>query len=759
MLAAGIALTCGILLALFEPQPVDVFWSSFLPPALYLAYVNRVWRHFWILICGFLWGTLHANWQLDQRLPGELNNKRLVVVGEVVNIPRQGAEYSRFLLRIHRVEGENHFPGLVRLSWRAAPPQLAAGQLWRLHVKLKQPHGFQNPGGFDYERWLFVRGVDATGYVRTHKSNRMLRDVESGLTQLRSAIRRMIVTHCAGCQHVGLVQALTIGYRGDMAHAERLLLQQTGTAHLIAISGLHIGIAAGWFFSLGRILWSCCFYRGRLNRREFALSLGWVAALVYSLLSGFELPAQRAMLMLTIVFAALWLRLPVNLLSSVFMALIAVLIVSPLSVLSPSFWLTFSALFVICLGVSLFARNASMFRHLLVYQLLFTLLLAPVSIVIFDQLHAASLFANLVAVPLISLVVVPFNFVLQLLGWMPSAWLSWLYRMQDAVLGWLLDYLQWLQDLGLQAIFVGQMSLWQWLALVGFLLLLVLPRGFPVARGWLLLLPLIFLNPHDRVEPPYLRVAVLDVGMGTSIVVSTAEHHLVYDFGAGREQGFSLGSWVVQPFLQQHGIEYVDRLVISHADQDHLGGFLAIRHALNYGSVYTGTLNEVRQKWPDAGRLNDCRKTPPWRWDGVDFQFLSPGLFDDDSENNRSCVLRIRSPAGVILIAGDIESGQETRLLDTRRELLEADILVAPHHGSLTSSSPAFVAAVAPSKVIFTVGYLNRWGFPRSQVVQRYTAIDAEILRTDLDGAILIECEHSHCESRAYRTYRPRLWY
>ena len=422
--------------------------------------------------------------------------------------------------------------------------------------------------------------------------------------------------------------------------------------------------------------------------------------------------------------------------------------------------MTFSALLVICLAILRLPRDSGWLLRLLQYQLLFSLLMAPLGVVIFHQLHAASLAANLIAVPLISVVIVPLNFLLQLFSWLPAESLIWLYRAQDWLLAGMLGYLQWLLENGLQAVSMGQISAWRLAAITLFVLLLVIPRGMPVPRSWLLLLPLVFLSPAPARQPPGLTMTVLDVGMGTSVVVRTAHHSLVYDFGAGRAEGFSLGSWVVLPYLQHAGIDYLDRVIVSHADQDHIGGVLAISDQLHHAPpVYTGTPFEVRQKWPDSGPLYDCHQAPPWRWDGVDFLFLSAGSLAGESENDRSCVLRIDSPAGSILIAGDIESSQENRLLAEHPQALDADILVAPHHGSLTSSSPAFIDAVSPRQAIFTVGYLNRWGFPRPRVLARYQARDIEILRTDLAGAVRVECENSHCETRTYRGERPRLWY
>lgn len=759
MISAGIAVLTGSLLASFFPFRIDIYWLSLLPICLYLAYINTRWRSLWLLPASFLWATGHCLWQLDQRLDDDLNNKRLVVVGEVINIPARSAESSRFEFELHRIEGrDGKLPRLIRLSWRNAPDSLAPGQVWRLHVKLKKPHGYQNPGGFDYERWMFVRGIHASGYVLTKSRQEMTGFNKLSLNNIRYRLNNRIQQICSACSNTGLIQALALGYRGNITDADRQMLQQTGTAHLIAISGLHIGIIAGVFYALGLFLWNRLFYNSRLQRKEFALFVSFVAALVYSLMAGFELPAQRAILMLSVFMISLWSRSAINLLNTILITLLAVLVVSPLAVLSASFWLSFSALFIIALGLFLLRSQASRFRQLLVIQLLFSLLFIPISIVIFGQVHVASLFANLVAVPLISFVVVPVNFLLLTLVWLPQAWLEPLYFALDKLLGLLLLYLESLQDMGLQAQALAVMDGARILLIALLLLLIILPRGI-MSRMWVFMLALIIIWPSSKTLEDKLSMTVLDVGMGTSIVIRTRNHSLVYDFGPGNDRGYSLGKWVLMPYLSSLGIPGPERIIISHADQDHVGGLYAIQSRLQYQRVYSGTPEKVKARFPDLGNVLDCHQQPPWRWDGVEFEFLSAGVKQTHSENNRSCVLRIKSDGHTLLVSGDIESAQEQRLVQSNAEQLQAQILIAPHHGSLTSSSARFIRAVNAKNVIFTAGYLNRWGFPRAEVIQRYSAMGAATFRTDDDGAVLINCRAQQCDIQRYRQLRPRLWY
>jgi len=290
-------------------------------------------------------------------------------------------------------------------------------------------------------------------------------------------------------------------------------------------------------------------------------------------------------------------------------------------------------------------------------------------------------------------------------------------------------------------------------------LLLVMPRQMRPLSAGLWLLPLAVLAHALPRERPPLAVTVLDVGMGTAVVVETRQHVLVYDFGPGNRDGYSLGQWVVEPFLRHRGIERVDRLVISHADQDHMGGLFALVGAYRDAWVASGTPDLLRQKMPSLQRVFSCHDLAPWRWDGVDFEFLSAGKPPGDSKNNRSCVLSIRLGQRHILLPGDIESSQEVQLLVRYKQRLAADVLVTPHHGSMTSSSSAFVRAVRPQHVIHTAGFFNRWGFPRPAVLHRYQAVAARQYRTDRDGAVLVECNAQHCDVASWRRQNPRFWY
>ena len=764
MLKAGIALLTGVILACYSPQPIDSLVISWLPFCLFLSFINPHFRFTGLVIAGFLWAQAVILWHLDQRLQPEWNNKRLIVVGEVLNLPIRRNVNTSFFISPLSMSGYSHrLPRKIRLNWRDAPESLAAGQTWQWSVKLRQPHGYQNPGGFDYEQWLMLQGVHATGYILNNKPSRLVDENRFGFNQLRRKIVQHIDRHCVQCEFKGLIQALAVGYRANIHPDQRLSLQQTGTAHLIAISGLHIGIIAGVFYGLGLVIWKSVIIHGRFNRKELALSSAWFAGLGYSLLAGFDLPAQRALIMLTVVLISQFLRIPFNLLNNIVIAMIAILIVAPLSVLSASFWMTFCALLILALGSFLLRKKEHekfyRLRQIGTIQWLFTLLFIPLSIKIFGQIHSASLLANIIAVPWVSFVIVPLNFLLLVLFWLPSSILEVLYQGLNHLLYWLMMYLDVLQQSGLQAVKLSIIETWQLILLFLLFGVFLLPTGLLKHRRYLLLLPVLILWPQRKVLQDNFKLTVLDVGMGTSIVIQTPHHSLVYDFGPGNKRGFSLGEWVVLPYLHHQGIALPDRIVLSHSDQDHVGGLYSVQQAFTKSLVLSGTPDDVADLFPSMNQVMSCHETLPWVWDGVRFEFLSAAVKPSDSDNNRSCVLRITAAKTSILISGDIEARQELNLLSAMKNSLAADILIAPHHGSLSSSSSDFIQAVGARHVVFTSGFLNRWGFPRVEVINRYRQIGALTYRTDELGAIEIECHTQGCELIPYRQQHPRLWY
>lgn len=764
MLISGISFILGVFATGFLTKVPDTFWISWLPLLVWLAITTRYFRYPALFVCGFLWACLFFHWQLQHRPQQALHDNEVVVVGEVLDIPRQREYATRFVFQLTSIkESPGPMPQKTRLNWRRPPQELLPGQVWQLRLRLKPPHGYQNPGGFDYERWLFNRQIDATGYVVDSSDNKLLVEPETNISLWRMQIGEYIGDRCNNCENTGLIQALSIGYRAKINAGQRSTLQNTGTAHLIAISGLHIGIIGGFCYLVAGQFWSRLLVQSGMEKHRFAIFIAWLGALVYCLLSGFDLPAQRALLMLSIVLATAFFRLPINLLHSVFLSLLVIVLVSPLSVLSPSLWLTFSALMIIGLGQFLIPASLPAWKRLLWIQLLFSLLFIPVSVLVFGQIHSASLVANLVAVPLVSFIVVPLNFLLLVLFWLPADWISQGYHILDSILGWLISFLNLLSQHGLNAIPIADFAPIVLLIVAIAMVLLLLPRAVRPAASLLLVLPVLLIIYAKTFSTPVpaggFRVAALDVGTGSSVVVQTSGHTLVYDFGPGNDKGFSTAEWVLEPYLRSQGINSLQAIVISHTDQDHSGGFHAIKARWGADVAYAGMPVETTSMFASKTPFMDCHKAGAWWWDGVYFEFFPVEQEIRRSDNNRSCVLKVSNQVGSVLIPGDIESSAELNLIQSYGAQLKSDVLIAPHHGSKSSSSRAFIQQVQPSQVIFQMGYLNRWKFPRPEILKRYHDSGVESFQTGNDGAILVDCSHLDCQVESYRHLHPRPWY
>ena len=760
MIKTAIAMVLGSVVVFYGNLIPGRHWIAYLPALLFFAFFIPRYRFLIILSASCLWTGFWVQQSLDNQLAVDFDNRVVRVSGVIADIPEQNPQSIRFLLKPDFIEGYSKpLPETIRLSWYRTRRILNAGERWQLQVKLRVPHGYQNPGGFDYERWLFVKGIGATGYVRPSSFNRVTGVSSlSIIDQWRSGIKQGIDQHCSGCDNNGLIKALAIGYRADIDAQHRQLLQDTGTAHLLAISGLHIGIISALFFYTGRFLWRLYFHRFEYSRPQFSATLAICAGLIYAALAGFSLPTVRALIMLAVIFLAFNFRTGINLLNSIAMAVVVILIFDPISVGSSSFWLSISALLLIAFAQYRMTNLRQRWKQIIFLQLLFSLLFVPISIVLFDQLNPASFFANIIAIPLVSLVVVPLGMLGSLVAGVDWFVADWLFSASDLLLSLLFDYLELLLNSGLAAVHLSGIPFILLCLTATGLLILMMPAGFPAKKPALLLAVLPLLWQRTELEFGAYQLTVLDVGMGTSAVIQTSQHSLVYDFGPGNAQGFSSAQWVLKPFLRYQGIRVPDLLIISHVDQDHSGGFYSFLANHDPAKLVSGTPLEVTQKFELARPIRSCHDYPNWRWDGVDFEFLSLPVNPKSRTNNRSCVLKV-SGYHSTLLAGDIESEQELRLLRALPEKLSASVLVVPHHGSNTSSTPGFLQAVKPEFSLFTVAKNNRWGFPKAEVLANYRAVNSQILRTDSQGAITVFSRATGLRLEAQRRPGSKIWY
>jgi competence protein ComEC len=558
----------------------------------------------------------------------------------VASLPVSADGALRFRFRVEATEqagADTGFTGLVRLSWYREAPPLRVGERWRLSVRLKPPHGFANPGGFDYERWLFQEGIRATGHVLA-RHEQVLLDPGRGAYQIdrwRQRLRDHIDRVLAGGEGSALIQALVLGERSGIAPAQWEALTRTGTNHLIAISGLHVGLVAGFVFLLVRRAWAASARLAlALAAPRAAAAAAFLAALTYSALAGFAVSTQRALIMLAVVLLALGWARTLRPAAGISLALGGVLLLDPQAVLAVGFWLSFGAVAVLLYALGQRVAGGGWWTRWGKAQWAVGLGLLPLLFLTFGRGSLIAPLVNLVAVPVFSLVLLPAVMVAAVLSLVPGLGLPLV--LMARLLEWSMQGLETLADWSWAAASLSGRPGWVWAAAFGGTVLLLAPRGLPGRwTGLALLLPLALVRPPVPASGEA-ELTLLDVGQGLAAVVRTRHHVLVYDTGPAFPSGFNTGAAVLLPFLQEIGVRRIDTLVLSHGDRDHVGGLRGLLGRVPIAGILSGEPERI----PDADAL-PCRAGHGWTWDGVRFEVLHPdrpGL----SGNNSSCVLLAR---------------------------------------------------------------------------------------------------------------------
>ena len=804
--SAAVAFAVGWLLlavALLRRPPLDAAASSpHLPscaPANAAALAGLLALVFVAagVLAGAGWSAMRAQARLGNALPAALEGRDLQVTGIVVSLPDDVGRGQRFRFDVESArEGDTpvQLPLRLALGWYDgdggddAPSQaVRPGERWQWTVRLKRPHGLANPDGFDEEAWLLSEGVRATGYVRPRSATRLddfvfsVRDLTG---RARLMLRERILQSLSSARHAGVIVALVIGDQRGITEQQRQWFNLTGIGHLVSISGLHITMIAALVAAFMRVAWR----HGSWQRQALPLLMpaqragalaGLVAAAIYVALAGFGVPALRTLLMLAVVTAAqfaAWLLPPSRVLAA---ALLVVMIVDPWALLWPGFWLSFGA--IACILFASSGRADERVQHgrstLLTVlrstaasaartQWIVTVGLVPLTLGLFGQLSLIGPLANAVAIPVVSFIVAP----LSLIGVaLPQPMCAWTLAAANATFD-LLVY-------GLDALVAAAGAIgpagaagmapvvWQvpqpdalTLSIAGAgTVWLLAPRGWPWRwAGALCWLPLLLAAPATPQQGFWLTA--IDIGQGNAVLIETAHHRLLYDTGPAWPSGSDAGSRVILPYLRSRGITRLDALIVSHADLDHSGGAASVLHGMPVGWM-ASSLHDAHPLLRAQARHVRCVAGQLWQWDGVWFEVLHP-LAADRNEiktNARSCTLRISAGNQVALLAADIEKPQEQALLARAGNKLHANILLAPHHGSGTSSTPAFLDAVAPEWVLFQVGYRNRYRHPKTEVVDRYRQRGIRMQRSDESGAVRVE-SHPLLQVRAWRCEQARYW-
>lgn len=776
---------CGLLLGsllalsvaeLLNSSLITIILLVTLFTSMYLLY-QRVSMWFIVapmLIIGFCITYLFAAWQLSHSFPDSLEGKNLQLEGTVVSLVESDDQGIRFLFKAddaalltkksvdkNKAAGSDlplteAWSGLVRLGVYQNPPPINAGERWRLEVRLKRPNGFANPGGFDYEKWLFSQGIMATGYVRESSINTRIATAPwYSIDAWRASIYEQITQLVSDPAHQAILLALTIADKNLLSTEQWDTLRATGTNHLMAISGLHIGLVAGFGLLLIRGIWWCF---PRLNlwvpQRIAGSLFGVLLATVYALLAGLTIPTQRALLMVIVALLLMAYRYHYSASRVLALAMIAVLLWDPLAVMSVGFYLSFAAVGFILWSVSRSAQapNFQMLR----LQAALSLLMLPLGLLFFGEGSLISPIANLIAIPWVSLIVVPFSLLGVVLANINETLAVLVFQFVALHLNGLFVVLDALAALPHATVHFSYLPLLLSASILVAGIIWLLPRGL----SWryaasLLLLPMLLYQLVRPTQSGDFWLTVLDVGQGLSVVIETAEHTLVYDTGDKTSDSFDLGRMVLLPYLQQRALASVDVLVVSHDDRDHSGGASSLLEAMPVGQFYSSREGLL----PERSNLL-CHQGQSWKWDGVQFEFLHPLAESDGSDNDQSCVLKVSNAQQSVLLTGDIQKQGEKQLLKLPADVLQSSIVLMPHHGSNSSSIGAFIRAVNADWALASAGYRSRYRHPSDKVLARYKGAGVSILNTASHGALQFRVENSKKLVRpiTYRQHQARFW-
>lgn len=776
--AGWLAAFVTLRLLLFGLMPGRVPGIAFSFPFQIL--LRRLWLVLLIAALAFAYVQVRAWWRLQSVLPAACEQLVIPVQGVIVSVPERDARGQHVDLAVERsFNPACPLPANIRLhlyqqTYRGeaakplALPYLQAGERWQFSVRLKRPHATRNPHGFDYAAWCLSNDIGASGSIDTkapmHQLQPLVWQPAALIARWRASVGERIERVLGATPASAVLRALVIGDDSHITRTDWQLFVDTGINHLVSISGLHITMLAslgylciGWLWRL-RPRWAL-----HLPSKVAASAGGALVAIAYSALAGFSIPTQRTLYMLLTVLVMLSLkhRLPFSWILCV--AMWVVLLLDPWAVMAPGFWLSFGAVVVLAFAMGGRLRPSRWWQSALQTQWIMTLALVPVLVLFFNQLSLVSPLANGLAIPMVSVGVVPLAIagaVLPLDGLLHIA--AGLWQVCAHALAWL-HQLPWAVG------YVATPPMWAWLMAMLGTLVWLMPRGWPLRwAGLLLWLPL-WQPLSPALQPGQMRVTVLDVGQGLSVLVQTAQHAMLYDAGPVYHEQSDAGQRIVLPYLRHLGIKQLGVAVISHDDNDHVGGMASVLASVPTGRILSSLTSDAAffsqlQQLPQAASLPRiaCHAGQQWQWDQVLFRVVYPAesLPTGTKDNDKSCVIQVVSAHGSVLLTGDIEYPAEQALLASSfGGDLRSTVMTMPHHGSKTSSSLALIRQVNPEIAIATVGYRNRFGHPKPEVMARYQALGSQALRSDRDGAIVLDfTQGSRPQVSRWRALEPHYW-
>ena len=724
---------------------------------------------------GLAWSNTFSGLILDSTPRVGLFEQPITVTGQITGLPLVDAAYTRFDLQLESAGSDAEYEAintLVRLRWYGRPSEIIPGQRWQFTVKLNVPRGYRNPGLFDYELYLFRNRIRATGYVLSDRPASLLSDGTGySVDRLRYALAQKLEHTVTNRTTFGVLGALAIGDRSAISQHQWAFFRQTGLSHLMAISGLHIGLAALFGFTLTARLWRMS---GLLSRRapakQVAAVIGFFTALGYSALAGFPLPTTRALTMLLVyTLGVVFLkRYPPE--ACLGIAVFAVVCINPLDTGSPGFWLSFVAVWVIFQAHKIWKhfqkRQSTFFAYksgrwprmmrgmlsLVLIQLSLFLGLFPVQVFFFSEVSLVAPLANFLAVPVFGFIVVPavlFAVVMIAFGVQNLAGSS--LQVASWIIENVFNLVQPLAHWEFSTLPLSAGMTMTLFALIAAVACAAQHRYRILSLPALALCGATLVWQGDDVDYGDVRLRFLDVGQGLSILVETSDHLLLYDAGP-RYGEFSLGEAVVLPAIFRSGHKSVNLAVMSHFANDHSGGLASLQNSLPIQQILSGEPSGIPGSKP-------CLRGRRFHWDGVEFSVLWPTERSGYTGNNQSCVVKIRGMGGTVLLTGDIEQLAEKALIETAGESLESVILLVPHHGSITSSSERFIDSVSPEIAIVSRGSPNRYAHPHPKVYQRYVDRNIRWLDTGSNGQIMLDVSQDGIRFSSWRDHRRRFWH
>lgn len=763
-----IAFLGGITTTLAMPNTPDLIYPCLAIPFLLTIAICKPSRFILIMLiscAGFCWMVFNIHNHLKHSIPCDLETKKIIVAGTITSLveiaANNKASFDFVIDKVLNNEIVWKMPAKVRLSWQNPPQRLRPGEQWVLKVKLKPPRNYANPGSFDVQKFYWQQRIVGLGYVVVDIQNKLIKNnvYNSPINYMRQYLLGCAQQILKDRAFAGVIISFILGTKHKISHEQFKIMQQTGTSHLLAISGLHMGILASISFAFIHKLWRIV-PRGILRYASPVVAAhgAVIVTLSYALLAGFGVATQRAFIMLSVFLASYIFKRNLAARHGYFLALALIIIWDPFAVLSLAFWFSFLAVgFLIFVNVGR-SRVDSKFDYVLRWSKPYIVLMValfPINVLFFAQSSIVAPLANAIAIPWVSILVIPSSIIgLLIMPLFPSL-ASYILNFSERLFSCLWPILLQLSKFPVYKWQVPEAQIWLiiLLAFIGAVWLFV-PIGI-ASRWWGILnfLPMLFIKithvPYGQAE-----FTLLDVGQGLATVVRTQYHTLVYDTGAKLSLDFDLGAKVVIPFLDTKGIKEIDTLIISHGDNDHIGGAQSILKQIPVNTLLTSDLNDLPEHKPLL-----CVAGQQWQWDGVNFEILHPQKATNSKKrNDNSCVLLIESGKHKILLTGDIETNSEQELISHHTVRLPVDILLVPHHGSKTSSSWEFINQVNPKYALIPVGYKNQYGHPKAEVITRYNEIGATVLTNIEHGAISFTLGGDLLVPSLFKHHHKRFW-